>query len=143
MNSEHDAKWMRNWQDLAGPALGAWLLVSPWALRFAATNNAAAEAAWIAGTALFAASLMNSVSLRFSQGIGECVVGICLMISPWELDYAAAFVPAANALIVGLLLVLFSLSIDWREDGSTKGCTHIEQQDRKRAADIHQGRGHA
>src|SRR5690348_1881287 len=71
MNSEHDAKWMRNWQDLASPALGAWLLVSPWALRFAAANNAAAEAAWIAGAALFAASLMNSVSLRFSQGIGE------------------------------------------------------------------------
>jgi len=143
MNSEHDAKWVRNWQDLAGPVLGAWLLVSPWALRFADASDAATEAALIAGAALFAASLMNSVSLRFSQGIGECVVGICLMVSPWELDYAPAFVPTANALIAGLLLVLLSLSIDWREDGGVKGCTSIETEDGEHATDIHQGRGRA
>ena len=60
-------------------------------------------------------NIRHDVLRRGWQSMASVVLGFCLVISPWELDYAAAMMPTTNAVVTGLLLILLSLSVDWRQ----------------------------
>ena|SRR5690348_11103139 len=142
MYSEHDVVRIRDWQTLASLALGLWLFFSPWGLRYAAQSHVAAEVAWFIGAVLISMSVLASLAYGFREGIGECVSGLCLIVSPWELDYAAALVPTANAVAVGLLFILLSLTADWREEADmSERHVRVRQAARGRGVGIHGDHG--
>lgn len=132
MGGKLGAVRLPDWQVLTSLGLGLWLVLSPWALRYAEQSHVATEVAWVIGAMLVVMGVLASVALQFPEGVVECVTGVGLAISPWELDYAAALVPTINALATGLLLVLLSLATDWRE-GSSVSEQHARVRKRGRA----------
>jgi len=105
---------MKHWQDQAAVAVGAWMAASPWVLAYqgklVATGNAVALGAAIAVVALIA--LVRAVAWTEWTNL---VLGVWLMISPWELDFNATHAAMWNALAAGAataLLALWTLGTD-------------------------------
>lgn len=100
---------MKRWQDLVNAVLGAWLIASPWIFGFAHTHSAAAWCAWVLGAAILIVSLAAARVPAAWQEALTLLLGICSLVSPWVLGYFALSRPVTNALIVGALVVVFSL----------------------------------
>ena len=95
------------WEDWLGIALGAWLLMSPWALGFS-DQSAATMNALVMGTILVLEELLElGVHETIEEWI-DLVAGLWLMISPVALGFASQAVASWNTLAVGLLTVLFA-----------------------------------
>lgn len=105
---------MKRWQDWANLALGAWTIVSPWALGFAG-NNAVAWSAWIIGAAIVVfAAIAVYMPKAWEEGI-NVLLGVGLLASPWALGFASQSNPTTNAVIVGVLvagLALWAMLMD-------------------------------
>lgn len=107
-------KQIKHWQDAVNVVLGAWLVLSPWALGFAGeaipTGNAV-----IVGIALVAAALGAIFVPRAWEEWTECVLGLWLVVSPWALGFsgqAQAMVSAVATGVVIALLALWTLATD-------------------------------
>jgi hypothetical protein len=100
---------MKRWQDWANLLLGAWMIVSPWALGFADTSNVAAVSAWAlgAGIVVFAA-MAASMRKAWEEGI-NMLLGVGLLASPWALNFATQSTATSNAVVVGLLVAGLAL----------------------------------
>lgn len=96
---------IKRWQDAGNLLLGAWLLVSPWAIGYAAGMPVAAWNAVILGVAIvvFAAVAMYMPRV-WEEGI-NMALGVWLIASPWVLGFAAEANMMMNAVIVGILVV--------------------------------------
>jgi hypothetical protein len=98
---------MKRWQDWVILVLGAWTVISPWALGFAATENAAALSAWVLGAAIL---VFAGIAVYMPKAWEEAVtilLGLALLASPWALNFATQSTPTSNAVIVGLLVAAF------------------------------------
>jgi len=96
------------WEDWAGIALGAWLLVSPWVVGFS-DQNAATMNALIMGTILV---LEEFLELRVHETAEEAIdllSGLWLVISPFVLGFASHTAASINTVAVGLATVLFAV----------------------------------
>ncbi len=94
-------------EDWLGLALGAWLLVSPWALGYAAESAAAMNALFLGCTLIFL-ELLNLDAHEDLEEKLDMVAGGWLVASPFLLGFSAAFAAAANAMAVGALTIAFA-----------------------------------
>ena len=97
------------WPDSLNTLLGLWVFLSPWLLRFSTGMDVAARAAWKLGAAviLFAAIAIY-IPKAWKEGL-KIILGLCLLISPWMLSYADMTKPTGNAVIAGLLMIIFAV----------------------------------
>jgi len=100
---------MKRWQDWCNAVLGLWTVISPWALGFSVSTSSAAPAAWVLGTAIVVLALIAVYMPRaWEEGI-NIVLGLCLLISPWALNYADMPKPTENAVSVGVIVTLLAV----------------------------------
>ena len=99
----------RRWLDWVIVILGFWLITSPRVLTLAAEDGSAAWSSRIVGVGLLllAASSMRKPAV-WLESVGA-VLGVWLIASPWILEITRASSAAANAVIVGLLVVGYAI----------------------------------
>lgn len=106
---------IKHWQDPVNALLGAWLIVSPWALGFQGVMVAVTSTMAI-GALLIASSLgAMSVPQAWEEGL-DAVLGAALMASPMLLGYDAVGPALANALAVGGLVIALALWVLFTDD---------------------------
>lgn len=96
------------WQDWVNVILGAWLIISPWALGFA-DNRLAAGTAWVLGAAI---AVFAGLSVYMPKAWEEAVnifLGLCSLASPWVIGFDSQSSATANATIAGVLVVAFGV----------------------------------
>jgi len=98
----------KHWQDAVNAVLGAWLVLSPWALRFNADTPAMANFVVI-GLALLAVALGALVAPREWEEWVEGALGLWLIASPWLLRFSGEQVAMRNAVISGVVIVALAL----------------------------------
>lgn len=115
------------WEDWAGIALGAWLMVSPWVIGFT-DHQAATMNALIMGAILVLEELLELGVHEMAEEWIDVVAGLWLVASPFALGFASVTPAAVSTVAVGLLTVLFGawalLSLDekvrhWWDDHVT------------------------
>jgi heme/copper-type cytochrome/quinol oxidase subunit 3 len=99
---------MKHWQDPVNALLGAWLVLSPWALGFQDQRTAMANAV-IIGILLAAAALGAIFVPRAWEEWTEVALGLWLAVSPWVLGFAAMQTAQLNAVITGLVVIALAL----------------------------------
>ena len=98
---------LKHWQDSSNAALGAWLIVSPLALRFQGDWVALAGTA-IVGVLLVATALGAIFVPRAWEEWTETVLGVWLAVSPWVLGFQVQ-IAKMNALVIGLVVLTLAL----------------------------------
>jgi hypothetical protein len=99
----------RRWQDGINAVLGLWMIASPSILGFAAAGSPATRAAWVLGLAIV---VFAAVAVYIPQAWEEAVnilLGICLIASPWVVNYADQPRPTTNAVVVGILVTALAI----------------------------------
>jgi hypothetical protein len=99
---------LKHWQDMVNFIIGAWLLISPWAMGFEAQATMTANFA-IVGLALMALALGALFVPKAWEEWSTCAVGLWLVISPWLLDFASYLSATRNALAAGAAVILMSV----------------------------------
>ena len=93
---------MKHWQDPLNALVGAWLVLSPWAMGFEAQMAPTASSV-VVGLALIAASLGAMFVPRAWEEWSQAVLGLWMIASPWLLGGGAvrqdAFVLIGFALL--------------------------------------------
>jgi hypothetical protein len=88
---------------------GIWLIISPWVVGFTATPVAVWNTVILGIVILvLAAARLGSVGTTGLSWI-NLLLGIWLIISPFVLNFGASVLGMRNDVIVGILVVLFSL----------------------------------
>ncbi|HWI82262.1 SPW repeat protein [Ramlibacter sp.] len=101
-------KQVKHWQDPVNAVLGAWLMLSPWALGFAGDRLAM----WnflIVGVLLLAAALGAIFLPRAWEEWTESVLGLWMVVSPWVVGYAAIEAAKTDAILSGLVILTLAL----------------------------------
>ena len=104
----------KQWEDWCGWALGIWLALSPWILRFEFDHTATRNAVIVG----FLVILVEAVTLSAFKVWEEWVnaaLGAWLVISPWMLAVSST-AAKVNFVGVGALIVALALYEIW-EDG--------------------------
>jgi SPW repeat len=94
----------RRWQDWVNLLLGAWLVVSPWALDYAGDAASAAWNAYAVGLAVAGFAGIAVYMPKAWQEGASIVLGIWLILAPWLLGFNTHFAASLNAVLVGLLV---------------------------------------
>jgi intracellular septation protein A len=98
----------RRWQDWVNVVVGVWVAISPWALGFA-NNQTAARTAWVLGAAIVVFAGIGIYMHEAWEEAINIILGVCLLGSPWALDFADQSTATANFAISGVLVVAFGL----------------------------------
>ncbi|RZL91712.1 MAG: hypothetical protein EOP82_12015 [Variovorax sp.] len=101
-------KQLKHWQDAVNTLLGAWVVLSPWALGFQGTTSATANAV-VVGLALIAAALGAIFVPRAWEEWTEFALGAWVIVSPWLLGFSAQRDPMLSAVISGLVIAVLAL----------------------------------
>ncbi len=101
-------KQMKHWQDPVNAVLGAWLILSPWALGFQ-DNRTIMGNAVIVGVLLLAAALGAIFAPSAWEEWTEGALGLWLAVSPWVLGFSANQNAMMNAVITGLVILALAL----------------------------------
>lgn len=100
-------KQVKHWQDPANAVLGAWVILSPWALGFAGETMAMWN--FVAVGVLLLATALGAIFLpRAWEEWTESVLGLWLLVSPWVLAFAAE-AAKVDAVLSGLVILTLSL----------------------------------
>jgi len=101
-------KSMKHWQDPVNVVIGAWFVLSPWALGFA-EHWAATASSVVVGIALAAAALGAIFVPRAWEEWLEAALGLWMVVSPWVLGFAAMQTAMLNAVIGGVVVLVLAL----------------------------------
>jgi len=101
-------KQMKHWQDPVNGLLGAWLILSPWAVGFA-DNQMAMVNFVVVGVLLIAAAIGAIMVPKAWEEWVEAALGVWLMASPWLLGFAGMATAMQNAVFTGLLVTILAL----------------------------------
>jgi len=99
---------LKHWQDAVNVVLGAWLVLSPWAMGYAGEAAAMANAIVI-GVALIAAALGAIFVPRAWEEWTEGVLGLWLIVSPWVLGFTAMNGARLTAVVTGIAIAALAL----------------------------------
>ena len=102
----------KNVQDWINLVCGALLFVSPWVLRFSG-DAMAARAAWIGGVIIFAMGLVALMQFAEWEEWIALIVGALVVIAPWALGFAAIQAAMWSCVVLGVIVVLSSISEIW------------------------------
>jgi hypothetical protein len=88
---------------------GVWLIISPWALSFSGVLRPTWDAVAV-GIAVGVLAIIR-LGTEGTQGLSwiNLVLGIWMLISPFVLDFVGSTVAMWNAVLLGILVGLFSL----------------------------------
>lgn len=119
-------KQVKHWQDPVNAALGACLVLSPWAAGFSGDLVPTANAV-IVGVVLVAAALGAMLVPRAWEEWTEALLGLWLTVSPWSLGFSPNATARSVMLIAGvavMVLALWTLAVDkdyraWLHDLTT------------------------
>lgn len=112
----------KSWQDAVIAVLGAWLVLSPWAVGYRADTPAMANAV-ILGLALIAVALGAVFAPSAWEKWTEGAFGAWLIASPWLLrfgDQAPAMRTAVLTGVAVVVLALWTLATDKEHGGFRK-----------------------
>lgn len=98
----------KHWQDAVNAVIGAWLLLSPWAVGYAGETVATVNAV-IVGLALIAGALGAILVPRAWEEWAEAAVGAWLVVSPWALGFAGQTDARMSAVSIGAVVVALAL----------------------------------
>jgi hypothetical protein len=101
--ASHPFKLPAQWEDWCDWALGIWLLLSPWILRFEA-DSAATFVTVLAGIFVIRTELVTLMFFKLWEEWANVALGAGIAASPWLLEFEAT-VPSANLAIVGALIL--------------------------------------
>ena len=101
-------KQVKHWQDPVNAVLGAWLVLSPWALGFSGDTVAMANFV-VVGVLLLAAALGAIFLPRPWEEWTESVLGLWLVVSPWLIGYSGVEGAKADAILSGLVILTLAL----------------------------------
>ncbi len=101
----------KQWEDWIDWALGIWLCLSPWVLRFE-FDSAATRNAVILGSLVILAEVVTLSVFRLWEEWINVVLGGWLALSSWILGITSA-AAKANFVIVGLLIAGLALYQVW------------------------------
>ena len=101
-------KQVKHWQDPVNAVLGAWLILSPWALGFSG-HPAAMWNFVVVGVLLLAAALGAIFLPKAWEEWTESVLGLWLVISPWLVGYSGSDAAKADAILAGLVILTLAL----------------------------------
>ena len=100
---------MRRWVDWVNVGLGVWLIASPWLLTASAGDTFADWSSWSVGAAIVTVAFFAMYkSAVWGDALGV-MLGAWLIASPWMLGFASASALAANAVVLGMLVVCYAL----------------------------------
>jgi SPW repeat len=99
-------------QDWINLICGVLLFLSPWALGFSG-DVMAARAAWIGGVVMFILAVAALVQFAEWEEWVELIVGALVVISPWVLGFAAVHAAMWSCVVLGVIVVLASISELW------------------------------
>jgi hypothetical protein len=94
---------LRHWQDPVNVVLGAWLILSPWALGFQGETAPMVNAV-VVGMALAAAALGAIFVPRAWEEWTEFALGLWLIVSPWVLGFTALRDAMLSTGITGIII---------------------------------------
>ena len=101
-------KQVKHWQDPVNAVLGAWLILSPWALGFA--GEMAAMWNFVAVGVLLLAAALGAIFVPSAwEEWTESALGLWLVVSPWIIDYAGVGAAKLDAVVSGLVILTLSL----------------------------------
>ena len=99
---------MKHWQDPLNALVGAWLVLSPWAMGFEAQMAPTASSV-IVGLALIAASLGAMFVPRAWEEWSQAVLGLWMIASPWLLGFSAQMDVMRVAVVSGIVVLALAL----------------------------------
>ena len=99
-------------QDWINLICGALLFISPWALGFAG-DMVAARTAWVGGIVIFVMAILALVRFMEWEEWVALIVGALVVISPWVLGFHAVTYALAACVVLGIIVVLASISELW------------------------------
>jgi len=91
------------WKDAVNLVLGLWLIVSPWALGFAADKTPTWNA-WVVGVVIAVAALAALIAFNKWEEWVEAALGAWLIVSPYLLGFTAQTHATWNQVIVGVIV---------------------------------------
>jgi heme/copper-type cytochrome/quinol oxidase subunit 3 len=99
---------LKHWQDPANAVLGAWLVLSPWAVGFSGATTTMANMV-IVGLALIAAALGAIFVPRAWEEWTEAALGLWMIASPWLLGFSGLTAARNTALATGIVVLVLAL----------------------------------
>ena len=93
-------------------ALGIWLVISPWALRFD-LDSGATRAAVITGVLLILTEMLTLSLFRSWEEWVNVLLGLWLLVASWVVDIATS-AAVRNFVIVGLLVLILAAYEIWQ-----------------------------
>ena len=99
---------MKHWQDPLNALVGAWLVLSPWAMGFEAQMAPTASSV-VVGLALIAASLGAMFVPRAWEEWNQAVLGLWMIASPWLLGFSAQMDVMRVAVASGIVVLALAL----------------------------------
>lgn len=101
-------KQLKHWQDAVNVLLGAWLVLSPWALGFQGDALVTSNAVLV-GLALVATALGAILVPRAWEEWTEAFIGLWMMASPWVLGFYGLRQAMFGAMITGLVVIVLAM----------------------------------
>lgn len=102
----------RHWQDRVTILIGIWIFLTPWVLPYLFPEQAlTGRAAWahhLVGGIFVALSLSAIVTRQDWQEWANCLAALCLIVSPWILNFTNATMLSLNAVLLGLIVLMLS-----------------------------------
>lgn len=99
---------MAQWKDVVNLVLGLWLIVSPWALTFAADRRPMWNASVI-GLIIAVAALAALISFHKWEEWIEALLGLWLIVSPYLLGFTTQMNATVNQVIVGIIVAALAV----------------------------------
>jgi hypothetical protein len=99
------------WPSAVTAIVGAWLVIAPCAIGYAATNARATAGDVLLGIAISAVSTWIATSERvmIAPAWALAFLGVWLLAAPFVLDFRGMLVPLANDIVAGLVTVLLGV----------------------------------
>jgi hypothetical protein len=98
----------RRWQAWINYLLGVWLFTSPWAIGYLSSSSTAAWNAWVLGVAIIVFAAIGVLLPKMWEQVINIILGVWIVVSAWVLGFDSVRNAESNAVIVGLLVIIFA-----------------------------------